>query len=584
MTTGSAVRGRLAPPPCVWHARGHADEPAARALADALHLPEVLCRVLAARGQTDPDDARVFLKPRLEQLLDPMLLKDCDRAIERIEHAIRTGETILVHGDYDVDGMCGTALFVRALGRLGARVVPFVPHRLRDGYDLGQAGVRAAASAGASLIITADCGTVAHDAVAAAGAAGIDVIVTDHHTPGDALPDAVALVNPNRPDCTYPFKGLAGAGVAFKVCEALLRARGMSVEPLWYDLDLVAVATIADLAPLVGENRVLARFGLQVLRETRKPGLRALLAESGLAGRPITGGQVSHGLAPRLNAVGRMGAAERGVRLLLTENEGDAAALAREAEEQNRLRRQVDHDTLAQAVEMLEPVYDPATHFGIVLAAQGWHPGVIGIVASRVTELLHRPAILIALDPATGRGRGSGRSIPGFDLYGAIHDCGHLLERFGGHRQAAGLDVRADRIDAFRAAFNARAQELLEANPDRLSPRLHVDVTVTLKEADAGLHRLLRHLAPFGLGNPTPLMAAYGVTLGAAPRIVGGDHARLQLVQDGATLEAIGFRMAERLGSLEAGARLDVAFHLQEDEWRGQRRLQARLADVRPAA
>ncbi|MGH7554024.1 MAG: single-stranded-DNA-specific exonuclease RecJ, partial [Longimicrobiales bacterium] len=359
-------------------------------LEKSLRLPGPLCRLLALRGYPIADDAKSFLKPRLEGLHDPFRLAGMDGAVARLERAIRSGETIVVHGDYDVDGICGATLYTRLLRRMDARVVAFVPNRLRDGYDLTRAGVRAAADAGAGVILTADCGTVAHEAIAAAGSAGIDVIVTDHHTPGPELPAAYAVVNPNRPDCTYPDKGLAGAGVAFKLCQALARARGVDAAELWYFLDLVAVATIADLAPLTGENRIFARFGLQVLQQTRNRGLHALARSAKIDGsEPIAAGQVSHVLAPRINAVGRMGDAMRGVRLLLADDDAEATRLATEMERENDTRRAVDRDTLAQALAMLERDYDPSRDYGIVLAARGWHPGVIGIVASRVVEHVH---------------------------------------------------------------------------------------------------------------------------------------------------------------------------------------------------
>jgi single-stranded-DNA-specific exonuclease len=393
-------------------------EPAAvDVLRSALNLPAALCRLLIVRGHDDPEAVRTFMRPALDGLHDPRLLADMDRAVARLLRAIEAGERILAHGDYDVDGICSAVLFTRVLRSLGADVEPFVPHRMTDGYDLGSAGVGAAADAGAGLILTGDCGTVAFDAIAQAAAAGIDVIVTDHHTPGAVLPPAAAVVNPGRPDCTYPFKGLAGAGVAFKLCEAMVAALGGDRDALLWHLDLVALATIADLAPLRGENRIMAHFGLRVLRETRNPGLRALMDGAGIATtEPLTAGQVSHVLAPRLNAVGRMGAASRGVRLLLSNDATEAASLAAEMETENRTRQAVDRQILDEALGMLEDSFEPERDYAVVLSSPDWHPGVIGIVASRVVERVHRPVVLIAEDRAAGRGRGSARSIPAFHL------------------------------------------------------------------------------------------------------------------------------------------------------------------------
>ncbi len=568
-----------------WVRRGAAvDTVAVGRLAEALRLPEPLCRLLVQRGYAAPDEAKRFLRPRLDGVNDPWLLAGMEAAVERLARALDRGETILVHGDYDVDGICSTVLYTQVLRRLGGRVVPFVPRRLVDGYDLGPAGVAAAVEAGARLILTGDCGILAHDAVAAANAAGIDVVVTDHHTPGPDLPPAVAAINPNRPDCPYPDKALAGAGVAFKVCQALWAARGQPPDELWYYLDLVAIATIADLAPLRGENRVLTRYGLRVLPVTRNPGLRALVRRAGLADRAfLMASHVSHMLGPRINAVGRMGEASWGVRLLLAESETEAEPLAERLEQDNRERQITDRETLREALELLEHGYDPERDYAIVLAAQGWHPGVIGIVASRVVERIHRPTILIAIAQDGGHARGSARSIPAFHLYDALRACGGYLERYGGHKYAAGLEIRPERIDEFREAFNARARA--ELNAEDLVPEVEVDLDIRLPEANQELYRYLRHFGPFGAGNPAPVFAVRGVSVAGYPRVVGDGHLKLQLAQDGARLGAIGFRMAEWLKHVDVNrGPIDVAFQLHEDRWGDRVSLQARLVDLRPAA
>ncbi|HEX2166579.1 MAG TPA: single-stranded-DNA-specific exonuclease RecJ [Longimicrobiales bacterium] len=559
------------------------DDAAVAELAAELRLPRALCHLLHLRGHASAEAARHFLKPRLDDLHDPRLLAGAEQAVERIVHAVRQRERILVHGDYDVDGMCAAALYTRVLRSLGADVEPFVPHRMHDGYDLGHAGVRRAAEAGATVILTGDCGIVAHDAVEQARAQGIDVIITDHHTPGETLPAAIAVVNPNRADCAYPFKGLAGAGVAYKLCQLLIEALNGDADALRWHLDLVALATIADLAPLRGENRILAHYGLRVLRETRSAGLRALMARAGInADIPIGAGQVSHVLAPRLNAAGRMGAASRGVGLLLADAEDEAAALADEMEAENHTRQSVDRAMLDEAMSMLEECFDPESDYGIVLSAPGWHPGVIGIVASRVVERVHRPVILISEDPSTGRGRGSARSIPAFDLYNAVHACAPLLERYGGHRQAAGMDLPIDRIDQLRQMFNAHARAVL--TPADLVAEVRVDLEIPLEEADAALCRMMRHCGPFGMGNPQPVFVARGVAAHHCKTVGGGQHLRMTLGQGAARLPAIGFRMAERLRAIDFGSTpIDVAFQLQQDEWNGRERLQARLVDVRIA-
>jgi single-stranded-DNA-specific exonuclease len=561
-----------------WAFPAETDPRAVDRLAAELRLPLPLCRLLVVRGVATPEAARRFLRPRPDQLCAPALA-GMDAAVERIVRAMRDGETILVHGDYDVDGICATALYVRALRRLGARAEPFVPHRMEDGYDLSDAGIRAAVAAGARLILTGDCGIVAHEAVERARTAGIDVVVTDHHTPGATLPPAVAVVNPNRPDCDYPNKSLCGAGVAYKVCCALAAELGVAEETLHPFLDLVALATVADLVPLTEENRAFVRWGLRVLGRTPNPGLRALLRVTGLdAGGEITAGQVGYVIGPRLNAVGRMGEALRGVHLLLTDDDAEADTIARTLEEENRWRQRVDGETLSDALSMLERGFDPARDRAVVLASRDWHPGVIGIVASRIVERVHRPTFLFAVGEAEAKG--SGRSIEGFDLHRALLACSSHLLRFGGHRMAAGCSLEPARIDAFRADFDAHARREIEES--QLVPTLRVDMELPLAEANASLLGVLRHLAPFGHGNPTPVFVTRGVALAGQPRIVGRDHLKLSLAADGSAVDAIGFGMGDRLAEIgRPGQRLDVAYRLEENTWNGRTRVQARLADVR---
>jgi single-stranded-DNA-specific exonuclease len=524
--------------------------------------------------------AKRFLRPRLDHLHDPAEFADGVRAAERILRAIREGERILVHGDYDVDGISATALYTRWLRSLGGAIAPFAPHRLRDGYDFGEAGLRAAQAAGATLIVTADCGTLAHAAVSRARELGLDVIVTDHHTVGSALPDAFAVVNPRRPDCAYPDKGLCGTGIAYKVCELVRRAAGAPREALEAYLDLVALATIADLVPLVGENRVLASYGLRRLAASAIPGVRALLAVSDVVPADVTAGKVGFVLAPRINAAGRIGESADALRLLLTDDESEARRLAESLDRTNRARQEEDTRTLEEALELLEEEYDPARDFGVVLAAEGWHPGVIGIVASRVVEAIHRPVVLVALDGEGGRG--SARSIPGLHLFEALGECAPFLRRFGGHRQAAGLDLMREALPGFRAAFNAAARARLA--PEDLRPTLRADVELDLVEADADLGRWLEYLAPHGVGNPGPTFLARGVTLGR-PKVVGDRHLKLGLGSARGRLDAIGFGLAERYAPHTLGKEpYDVLFRLELNEWQGTVRPQAKLVDLRVAA
>jgi single-stranded-DNA-specific exonuclease len=545
-------------------------------LAAELRLPIPICRLLCQRGYADVEPAKRYLRPRLDQLHDPSLLLDLDKAVERLVRAIRSHELIMVHGDYDVDGMCSTTLLLRAITGFGGRAVPFIPRRLEDGYDLSMAGVNAAMAAGAKVLVTCDCGTSALAPVAAACAAGIDVIISDHHLPGGPLPECVAVLNPKRPGCQYPDKDLAAVGVAFKIALALAKALGESEEPVLRMLDLVALATIADIAPLRGENRVMARYGLRRLAASPIPGLRALIRAAGIEGKPLTAGRVGFILAPRLNAVGRLGHALRGVELLMTEDEHEANGIARELEELNRRRQELDRGTLRDASRMIDSL-DLDSTFGIVLGGEGWHPGVIGIVASRLVEEVCRPVVMVALDGETGKG--SGRSISGFDLHGALTECADLLIRFGGHRAAAGVTVATKHMPEFQARFNEVARARL--TPDDLVPEVKVDLDIALSEATPDLEALLRHFEPFGMGNATPVLAASGVRLAGQPRVLRNGHLKLRIAADGVELDAIGWGMGHIAQSLSTTAPIDVAFRLERDEWNGESRLQARLADVR---
>jgi len=516
----------------------------------------------------------------LSGLHSPDALPDLPQAVSRLLSALEAGETILVHGDYDVDGMAGTALLTRWLESMGGRVVPFVPHRLRDGYDLSDAGLKAAASAGASLLVTVDCGILAHEAVEEAGKLGLDVIVTDHHTPGEQLPPALAVVNPARGDSPYANRDLCGTGVAFKLCQGLADAEGVPEEDLHPFLDLVGLATVADLVPLRGENRILARFGLRALGQTRNVGLQALMVEAGVSKENVSAGAIGFGLAPRLNALGRLGESQDGLRLLLTEDREEARRLTQLSADVNRKRQDADKRTLEEALEMLERSFDPGRDFGVVLESDAWHPGVVGIVASRVAERIHRPAVLIALDG--DRGRGSARSIPEYDLLEGIRACSQHLERFGGHRQAAGMEIRRNRVPEFREAFEEETRETLGG--DDLRPSLRIEVEVQLGEMSEDLFRYLKYMGPHGIGNPGPSFLARGVSLSGPARVVGTDHLKLRLRQEGAELDAIGFRLGRRVPARTLGpGPLDVVFQLQENEFRGVRKLQASLKDIRAA-
>ena len=562
--------------PAHWILPKAPDEEAVRELAEALSLPEVVCRLLLIRGYASAEDAKLFLRPRLDMLHDPLKFLSMDKAVDRLARAVRDQEMVFLHGDYDVDGISSTTLLTRAIRVLGGKALPFIPRRIEDGYDLSDAGVDAAIAAGAKVVVTCDCGTSAVSPVARLCKAGIDVIVTDHHLPGGELPDCLAILNPKRTGCGYPDKDLAAVGVAFKLALALARALGRNENFIWGMLDLVALATVADVAPLRGENRVFVRYGLKVLADTQNVGLRALIRAAGLSGKPLTAGRIGFILAPRLNAAGRLGHAIRGVELLLSENEHEANTIARELEELNNKRQELDHATLEQARERVLQL-DLDDTFGIVLADESWHPGVIGIVASRLVEEFGRPTVLIAL--SEGEGKGSGRSISKFDLHGALGQSREFLLRFGGHRAAAGVTIARDKVNEFAARFNDVAKSLL--TPEDLVPEIRVDLEVNIDGMDERLESLFRHFEPFGIGNPSPVLLARNVTLAAPPRLVGKDGLKVVLDTGTGSLDALGWGFAHRAAEFQAGSKVDIAFRLERDEYRGQSYLQARIADIR---
>jgi single-stranded-DNA-specific exonuclease len=562
--------------PARWILPKAPDEEAVKALMTALSLPEIVCRLLLIRGYVSAEEAKLFLRPKLDRLHDPFGFLSMDKAVARLARAVREQELVFIHGDYDVDGICSTTILTRVIRGLGGKAMPFIPRRIEDGYDLSDAGVDAAMAASAKVVVTCDCGTGAVAPIARLCGSGIDVIVTDHHLPSGDLPDCLAILNPKRISDGYPDKDLAAVGVTFKLGLALARELGASDNFVWAMLDLVALATVADVAPLRGENRVFVRYGLKMLAETRNIGMRALLRASGLDGKQLTAGRIGFILAPRLNAAGRLGHAIRGVELLLTDDEHQANIIARELEELNQRRQDIDRATLEQARERVLAM-DLDEMFSIVLADDSWHPGVIGIVASRLVEEFGRPAVLIAL--SGDQGKGSGRSIPKFDLHGALGKAKDLLLRYGGHRVAAGVTIARDMVPDFAARFNEIAHSMLTRAD--LVPEIRVDLEVSIDGMDGRLESLFRHFEPFGIGNPTPVLLARNVVIARPPRAVGKDGLKIVLDTGTGSLDAIGWGLAGRAAEFQPGTKVDVAFRLERDDYRGESYLQARIADIR---
>jgi len=558
------------------------------ALAGALGITIPAARVLWARGHRSPEQAGRFLQPSIADLADPALLKDMPLAVARLRRAIEQRERILLYGDYDVDGTSAVVILKKGLELLGGNVSFHVPHRLKDGYGMRSEVVEEAAAAGVALIVSVDTGIRANDVVRHAGGLGIDVIVTDHHLPETELPPAVAVLNPNRPDCGYPEKNLCGAGVALKLMDALIRDVGW--EPSRRErlidslLKLVAIATVADVVPLTGENRVIVKRGLAGLDRVRNPGMRALLDVSGFPeGESPNARQVAFQVAPRINAAGRMASAADVIEMFLTEDAEVARTLAAKLHELNSDRRDTEAD-IARAI-FEQCVEQPVTDLdaALVFAGEGWHRGVVGIVASRVVERFHRPAFVLGLE--NGLAQGSGRSIPVFHLLEALEAMPDLFDKFGGHHQAAGITMEAGRVEEFRARLRAYAGERL--TPADFERELAIDAEIALEEInDASVADILR-LAPFGFGNAAPTFALRGVEIAAPPEIIKEKHVFLRLKVNGRTIRAKAWNFAERMAELAPGSRLDLALQFEDDPYsaaRGYAPWQAIVRDVRAAA
>ncbi|MCC7241782.1 MAG: single-stranded-DNA-specific exonuclease RecJ [Acidobacteria bacterium] len=566
--------------PRIWKTQP-CEEGAADRLARELGVSAITARLLVIRGLGDVDAARRFLAPSLDQLLDPFRLAGMEQAVVRLERAIAQGERIAVHGDYDVDGITSTVILRRTLELLGGDVIHFVPERLRDGYGLQPATFERLKADGVQLVVSVDCGIRAAEAARHARALGIDLIVTDHHEPDDELPDAVAVVNPKRHDCGYPDKNLAGVGVALKLVQALCARAGRSA---WVPgfVKVAAIGTLADVVPLVGENRVIAKIGLQMLSKgPHKVGLRALLEACSLAGKTIDSYHISFMLAPRINAAGRMSTPDIAARLLLASDDGleaEARALAGQLETENTRRRAEEQDIVAKARKVVETDPEVGSRSVLVVAGEGWHRGVIGIVASKLVDQFYRPAIVLSIED--GVAHGSCRSIPGFDMLGALESCAAMLSRFGGHRQAAGLQMESPRIREFRLAVNAHADERLE--PDDLRPRLWLDGPLAFGGITDRVVAELALMAPFGPANPRPKFFTSPVEVVDGPRRLKDRHLKMTFRQDGRLLRAIHWNAAEREAALTAQrAAVELAYTLEENEFRGEKYLELRVEDFR---
>jgi len=557
------------------------DEAPAEALAHNLGVSPVTARLLCIRGLGGLEDARRFLSPRLDDLLDPFGLADMSTAVDRIMAAIEHQHRIAIHGDYDVDGVTSTVILRLALELLGADVVHFLPERFRDGYGLQPATMDRLRDQGAQLVISVDCGIRAAEAASRARELGIDLIITDHHEPDAALPAALAVINPKRHDCRYADKNLAGVGVALKLVQALC-ARTGHANWLPAFVKVAAIGTLADVVPLVGENRIIAKLGLGMLSKgPHKVGLRSLLEVCGLLGHEIDSYHIGFVVAPRVNAAGRMSTPDIAARLLLASDEAmgeEARALAEQLNAENLRRQQEEAEIVSQAKKIVETDLEIGSRTVLVVAGEGWHRGVIGIVASKLVDAFHRPAIVISTDGDLAHG--SCRSIPSFNMLAALESCGELMTKFGGHKQAAGLTIESANIRGLRARVNDYADNRL--GPDDLRPRLWIDGALAFRSIDEKVISELAMLAPFGAGNPCPIFRTSRVEIVDGPRRLKERHLKMAFKQDGRVLRGVAWRASERESFVtEHRASIDLAFSLEQDTWNGERYLQLSIADFR---
>jgi single-stranded-DNA-specific exonuclease len=539
---------------------------------------EIIAKVLANRGIESLKSSHDFFNPSNERLHDPFMMKNMDIAVDRISKNIQNQKPILIFGDYDVDGTTGASLLYLGLKDLNAIVEYYIPHREKEGYGLSTGGIDYAQSIGADLLITCDCGINAFKPVDDAADQGIDVIITDHHIPDKKLPNAYAVLNPKQKGCEYPFKGLCGCGVAFKLISALSEQSEIEQNLGLNYLDLVALATSADMVPILDENRVLVHCGLDQLEESNSPGIHQLLVQTGLVGESLNVGKLVFGLAPKINAAGRMGDANRTVELLTTSDKNRAEELASILVRENKRRQLIQEDIVNDAIRQVYAQVDLENSKVVIVGSKGWHPGVIGIVASRIKDEFSRPAIVIAFDE-DGIGKGSARSIPKLDLYDALAYASKFLEGFGGHPMAAGLTVLEDRFENFKSLFLRNVNKIL--SDDDLIPVISIDGEMELKDINPRFMRFLEKLGPFGPGNMRPKFMSRNLQVSGQPRLMGkGEHIRFIVSQNGRNYPAVGFKLSSHYEDLIRGVPIDLAYVVEVNEWQGQSNIQLNVRDI----
>ncbi len=540
---------------------------------------EIIARVLANRGIKSVTGSKEFFNPKLNQLYNPYKMQDMDIATDRIITNIRSKNPILIYGDYDVDGTTGASMLYLALTELGAKVIPYIPNREKEGYGLSKVGIDKAKELGINLIVTCDCGINAFKPIKYADSLKIDVIITDHHIPNENLPDAYAILNPRRTDCDYPFKDLCGGGVGFKLTCALSEKMDQPEDLMHKYLDLVTLGTCADMVTIKDENRIIVKHGLKLLSNGSKPGITALLKLVGLENKSISVGQLVFGVAPKINAAGRLGDANRSVELLTTTDKQRAKSLANELMRENHKRQIIQQEVVDAAFNMIHANIDLNNERAIVLAGKEWHPGVIGIVASKVKEKFHRPTVIISYDK-NGVGKGSARSISGLDLYNALAASSKYLVDFGGHAMAAGLTVKEKSFDKFKKEFTKYVNNTI--NDEQLIPSIKLEGILKLKDIDSRFIDFLDKLAPYGPGNMRPSFASKRVEIVDNPRVVGnGDHIVFKVRQNQKVVSAIGFNMSEHYEKLIKGLPIDLTYVVEVNEWQGRELVQLNVRDIK---
>jgi single-stranded-DNA-specific exonuclease len=543
-----------------------------KTISDALGTDPIIAQLLINRQITSVSQAKMFLLADMASLNNPFLLADMERTVDRIELAKTRSEKVLIYGDYDVDGVTSSALLRRLFDQLGIQTINYIPHRMEEGYGLNLEIAEFARSQGVNLIITVDCGINAFLPIEAINAAGIDVIVIDHHEPdGNKLPPALAVINPKRADCLYPFKNLSAVGLVAKLIQAILGHIPLE------DLDLVALGTVADVVPLLGENRIFVKNGLPYIERTNKPGLQALLEIAKIAGKKMKPYYIGFILGPRLNAAGRMDSATISLDLLLSEDPADAYALACSLEAHNQTRQKMQSAVVEEALAMIEADEALKNQDIIVVYKQGWHKGVLGIVASRIVDKYYRPTVVISVED--GMGTGSARSIDGFHLHEALTSCSGMLENFGGHKRAAGLRLKYDNIENFRQAMNDFAQHSLPQ--EKFIPTLEIDCEIPLNVIDMGLIEAISSMEPHGEGNPAPVFCSRNLMVKSPPSLLGKDTIKFWVSDGTHSISAVGFGMGSYKDLVKLGGRVDLAYSLSIDDWNKAPTVQLMLKDIK---